>query len=277
MTGMEYINFKASDKKKYILKNNEEFVTYFKEMINNNIHSILLIDEMQKMMDQIVLFFEVKYPKFMFENIFGEVRNPKNERTIMANKMVELSKLLDINQLKYRLHYDMLQFLECNYRNYFYIEIKNGKLLENSSCYIGLESDGTLKYDMSQFDNFFHNIDNIKSIDQLYGLLESIDTSNINYDQVINIINEHKYKLTLRNKVLQLIPLEMIYSDPIYGYNRAKSFVRMFNKEYGLHLSLDEVEDILNRDYSQKITNEEISNIKESQKTMSKISKKVRN
>lgn len=34
----------------------------------------------------------------------------------------------------------------------------------------------------------------------------------------------------------------MIYNDPYFGFFRAKSFVRMFNKEYGTHLSLDEVE-----------------------------------
>ena len=45
----------------------------------------------------------------------------------------------------------------------------------------------------------------------------------------------------------------MIYSDnssPIYNYPRAKSFIIMFNKEYKLNMTCDEIDEIMNRDYT---------------------------
>ena len=79
---------------------------------------------------------------------------------------------------------------------------------------------------------------------------------------MIEIIKRHKAQTTIRNKVLQLVPLQIIYSDPIYGYYRAKSFVRMFNREYNLDLNLNEVEGILRKDYSEEKTQNEKTNVK---------------
>lgn len=58
--------------------------------------------------------------------------------------------------------------------------------------------------------------------------------------------------------VLQTIPLSLIYSPntlPEYGYVRAKSFVRMISKEYGIDIDLDEANEII------KTTNDKIKTL----------------
>lgn len=249
MTGIEYQIFENSDERKYILKENKEFLKIYDKIISDGVYIPLTLNQMQEMMNQIIVFFEFKYPKQMFED--STMRNYNYE--LMARrlgKVKDLAEKLDINQLKYRLHHDMVQFLKCSYGTHCRIEKDVSNLSELSFCMFRIQFNGTINpYDKDDLQHFVKMKD-ICDVEQLYGMLES-NVSNIDYSDLTEIIKRHKAKTTLRNQVLQLIPLQMIYRDPIYGYYRAKSYIRMFNKKYNLELNLDEAEEILQRDYSE--------------------------
>lgn len=252
LTGVEWKNFTDSDERKYILKENKDFLLLYKKMIKEGIDPILDIENIQKMMNKITTFFEFKYPEFMFENIVREYRDQNDEKTIVNNEIIKLSKSLDVCQLKYRLSYNTNKFLECNYKSLFTLNRTIERYNLPSKVWINVEPDGTIPEFMLQnlrLDNFIENIDNVVIADDLLEKLESVETI-VDYSELTDLVKRHKYNVIIRNKVLQLIPLQMIYNDPIYGYYRAKSFIRMFNKEYNLDLNLNEEIEILSKDYS---------------------------
>lgn len=109
-------------------------------------------------------------------------------------------------------------------------------------------------YDLEDLkeNKFLENIKCIKKASDLLGrFIES--TAEADYSELTNVVLTHKANIKLRNMVLKLIPLYMIYSKntlPEYGYIRAKSFIRMFNKEYDLNMDTEEIDEIMSRDYS---------------------------
>lgn len=68
MTGLEIENFYKLDKKEYVLERNKEFLKVYKKMLEDNC-CYLEIDELQNLIDEIVLFFEFKYPNKMFKDV----------------------------------------------------------------------------------------------------------------------------------------------------------------------------------------------------------------
>lgn len=81
--------------------------------------SIINLEEMQNLIDNIAYFFEIKYPNKMLEKIvYGANINLDDD----FKNALKISKLFDINQLKYRLHHDDIQFLECSYENLITLE-----------------------------------------------------------------------------------------------------------------------------------------------------------
>ena len=77
--------------------------------------------------------------------------------------------------------------------------------------------------------------------------------TNIDYSELQKRIQDHKNSVGLRNKVLELVMLNLLYSKnalPENGYIRAKRFMRMFNKEYNLDLNMEKLDEIMGVDYS---------------------------
>ena len=77
--------------------------------------------------------------------------------------------------------------------------------------------------------------------------------NNVDYSELREFVINHRNAIEVRNKILEIIPLSMIYSKksmPEYGYIRAKRFIRMINKELDFNLSTDKIDEIMNIDYS---------------------------
>ena len=118
MTIAETENFYNSDEILYVLKENKEFMDLYKAKTKDGFRPAIDIDQMQKLIYDIVRFFEFKYPiKLIDQIIFHTKRNDIGD----IKNYVRISKSLDMNQLRYRIgHYENL-FLDCPYGGYIYI------------------------------------------------------------------------------------------------------------------------------------------------------------
>lgn len=247
MTGLEMDIFYKMDKKEYRLKNNLEFMKWYLTLEEQGFTPIINLKEMQNLIEEIATFFEIKYPNRMLEKIIYGVNISLDAD---FKDTLQISKLLDINQLKYRLHHDKVQFLECSYGNLILLEKEKRNLWDIRQIFIRVFSDGTInKYDLEflQTNGFLEDMNGIDRIEHLFGRLESIPTE-IDYSELKKWIEYHKNCIDLRNRILSLVPLKLLYSEysnPDFGYFRAKSFIRMFNKEYGTDLNLEVLDQIM--------------------------------
>ena len=246
-------NFYKQDAHKYILKENKVILDFIQQRKREGINLILNIEQIEEMMNDIVQFFEFKYPDSFISDLIYKRENSEKETKICQ----QLAKSLDIKQLKYRLYHDYVQFLECSYGNHIFITKEKENLWDLTSVSIRINDIGEINpYDLKDLkeNKFLHNIDGIQKASDLLGrFIESPIT--VDYSELSKIIAKHKADIQLRNMILELIPLKLIYSKytlPEYGYIRAKSFVRMFNKEYNLNISMKEADKIMHQDYSTK-------------------------
>lgn len=251
MTGEQINNFYKQDQKKYILNENNVILEFMKQKKQENICFILDIEQMQQMMSDIVLFFEFKYPDNFLCNLLYKIKYEKKQNV----ECQKIAKTLNIEQLKYRLYHDYVQFLDCPYSSHIHISKEKRHLWECSFISIRIDDKGYIEpYDLEDLkeNKFLENIEGIKKASDLLGrFIES--TIEVDYSELTNVVFKHKANMELRNMVLELIPLYMIYSKntlPEYGYIRAKSFIRMFNKEYSLNMNTEEIDEIMNRNYS---------------------------
>lgn len=105
MSQLELENFYEKDKREYFLEDNQEFLHWYQGLERQGFVSSLSILQMQKLIDFISFYFEFKYPNTMLAE----------EDTIFANsevyrKMKMISWSLDMEQFKYRLPLDYVDF-----------------------------------------------------------------------------------------------------------------------------------------------------------------------
>jgi len=261
MTGLEYENFCKADDRRYILKENNEFMDWYLNMKKQGFSSIIDINQMQNLINNIVMFYEFKYPSEMFDSLRYSTDVEENQNTI------KIAGMLSFDQLKFRLYHDYIQFLDCNYWNYVSLKRPRKNLWDLTSMSIRIYPDGKIEpvdLDGLKENKFLDDISGINSIENLYGKFESIDT-NVDYSELTRCIRTHKFNVTLRNKILSLVPFALLYSSntlPQNGYIRAKSFIRTFNREYNLNMDLDELDEIMSRDYTGKQKVKSLNNYK---------------
>lgn len=249
MTGLEFDNFDALNKRKYILEENQEFLQWYSKMSKQGFSSIININQMQDLINKITMFYEFKYPNQMFDSLRYKI----NLEAVEIAK--DVSDMLGIEQLKFRLYHDYVQFLECNYGCFLVLKQPINKIWELEMTSVSIAADGSiLESDLQRLNehNFLNDISGISRVEDLFGRFESIDTD-VDYSELKRCVAVHKYNVSLKNKILSLIPLAMLYSEntlPDYGYIRAKSFIRTFNKEYNLKMNLEELDKIMSIDYS---------------------------
>lgn len=253
MTIAEAENFYNQDEQKYILNKNKKILNFINEKNKEGITIGLNIEQMQQIIDNIVLFFEFKYPN----SFLHDLRYHSNDKNECFKTCQTISNQLDISQLKYHLHHDEVNFLECSYGNRVEITKEKKNLWDLTSLYVSINTNGEIDiHDLNKLKEFKF-LDNIEGIYQASDLLGRFIESpiDVNYSNLTKAVNRHKAEIQLRNIILELIPLKLIYSNstlPEYGYIRAKNFARMFSKEYNLKIDLNEVDEIMKRDYSSK-------------------------
>lgn len=268
MTKEETERFYEQNKRKYCIKDNKPFLAWLNKIIEKGYDTFINVDELQRLIDYIAAWYEFKYPERQlvdYKDIheFSEIKN--------------LSKRFSMDQLLYRLSNRQVSLVRCRYRsNNVVRDIYNnkGKVIgqrtsifmsiprNNSKIYIGREVPAIRLYadDVNgdvEINETLKNYVNSDSIN-LEQLLELLKT---NYSDVLELaklekcIYNHKCDLELRKGILQLVALRLLYSNntiPEIGYKRSIKFIDEFNKELDLNLSKDEIDEIINKDYTVK-------------------------
>jgi len=250
MGGIEFENFYNRDKQKYILDKNYDFLEWYLKKKKQGFTPIINIKEMQNFIYKLVAFYEFKYPNKMLERMEGIGDNLNDSYDVT----IKISRMLGIEQFKYRLFFNENQFLDCNYSYFIVLRKPENDSYVEKQCHIRVSNSGEVeKVDLEALkeEKFLDDLDDISHVQELFDRFEGVKTD-VDYSELTKCILIHNYNVSLRNRVLKLVPLAMIYSDttnPNYGYIRAKSFIRTFNKEYKLNMDLQELDEIMSIDY----------------------------
>ena len=269
MTRDELKSFYDDDEKLYDLKENKKFLYMFNHLIEDGYELFIGIDEMQDLIDRLTSWYEIKYPEREFDFYDGKMMND-------FSKFKELSDVMDVKQLFFRLTDNQKKLIEGLYRSKFSKEFPiydAGKLVgvskkvyytivrkENDIYYdkhqefvIGADAESGLidiDYEISKYvsDDEVYISDLAKLFDQKY--FDRLDFSEIKRAENNKFLDNY-----LRGKLLEFVALRMIYSKrttPERGYERAKRFFAEFNKKFDLNLSMENIDKIMSRDYTEK-------------------------
>ncbi len=266
MTIREAERFYAQDKKKYEIKNNWEFLVWLDNSIENGYHRYRSLDELQGLIDNIVNWYEIKYPE-------RELRFFEGERFLEFNDIRRISNAMTLEQLLFRLPERQLDVILSRYRACGWSQWP----VYEDDKFIGYDSEIFLsikrkEYSWSKMDRYTVAINDLSGevynnyylsefvdeneeieIEELLDLFQEKFDDKFDYTELKECVYDHDCDLELRHRVLQLVALKLLYSEntiPERGYERAKRFINEFNKRLGLTLSTDEIDEIMSRDYT---------------------------
>lgn len=263
-----------NDIKKTIIRDNKEFLNWYYDLIKNGYYSVLSLDSIQSLIDRIARWYYIKYP----------------DRQLLAYKNLSLEyiesnfKYLTIDQLRYDLSDDILGFLDGKYM-YSDVEIRNIKLFCNSgdkvferNAYksygifsIWRKSDGDSlekiifsadengivdNSDLERLEPIIGKNINIVNLEFLFLKLEMMEGNDWNYESLKECLKFNKLKFKLRDKILNLVVMAIIYNDNTtveLGIIRANKFISEFNEYYGLGMNLVSFEEIVNNNVLLKV------------------------
>lgn len=276
MTIAEARRFYSQDEHLYDIAKNKSFLNWLKQTIDNGYNCYLEIDDLQELIDKIVIWYEMKYPEREFEFYEGI-------RHMDFQDIRKISNVMNIKQLMFRLSHKQLSLMQCGYRACGWAQhpiyengeevgskvdifmrinrkdvdeedIWNDKLpyfLVHADHKTGIVSDS---YDLEEFTD-----KKGMHLHELFALLSSRYSEELDYSELRECIYDNTCDLTLRYKVLQLVALKLLYSKntiPERGYERAIRFINEFNKKMNLELSIDEIDEIMSRDYKTEVKEE---------------------
>lgn len=268
MTKDELKNFYNNDLKKYDLKENTYFKVMFNRLLEEGYNLFIGLDEMQDLIDRLTFWYEIKYPEREFDFYDGKIVQD------FAFKK-ELSDLMDINQLFFRLTDNQIKFLKGNYRSKIekeYPIYEEGKKIGVSKkVYFKINRNSNDKYYLKHKD-FIISADAISGkVDSDYEILKYIDNDDITLNDLFQVFSENYADCLdfleleqalknnyvdnyLRDDILNFVALRLLYSKktvPERGYKRAIRFMDEFNKRLGLNLSYDEIDKLMNNSYKE--------------------------
>lgn len=268
MTKDELKNFYNNDLKKYDLKENTYFKVMFNRLLEEGYNLFIGLDEMQDLIDRLTFWYEIKYPEREFDFYDGKIVQD------FAFKK-ELSDLMDINQLFFRLTDNQVKFLKGNYRSKIekeYPIYEEGKKIGVSKkVYFKINRNSNDKY-YSKHKDFIISADAISGkVDSDYETLKYIDNDDITLNDLFQVFSENYADCLdfleleqalknnyvdnyLRDDILNFVALRLLYSKktvPERGYKRAIRFMDEFNKRLGLNLSYDEIDKLMNNSYKE--------------------------
>lgn len=272
MTIAEAKSFYKNDKQKYVINKNKDLLTWLKESIENGYASFIDIEELQELINNIVNWYEFKYPEREMEFYEGV-------RYFDFENMHSLSKIMNFKELMYRLPHNQLCLMEGNYRSYgfgnrdvynekgeiignksiLFMRIKRKNFKENYFGYCPQSSDFLLNADSDTGKvDVDYNLDDIVNnkditLDELLVLFKEKYDDKFDFENLEKCIYDHNCDIELRKRILQLVALKLLYSKntiPERGYERAKRFINEFNKRLNIDLSTKEIDYLINTNYS---------------------------
>lgn len=267
MTGEEVKNFYKEDERLYDLKENKKFLIMFNHLIDEGYSLFIGIDEMQDLIDRLFTWYEIKYPEREFDFYDGKLTSD-----FVTKK--ELSDLMNINQLFFRLSDNQIKLLEGNYRT---ISMKEYPIYEEGKK-IGVSKKVYFKINRNENDIYYNKhkdfiisadavsgkvdtdyetdkyITGNVTIDDIYRKFKEEYTDRLEFEVLEKAINNKYIDNYLRDSILEFVALKLIYSKkttPERGYIRAKRFIDEFNSRLGLNLTYEEINRVMNKDYSE--------------------------
>lgn len=278
MTIAEANRFYRQDKKEYIVERNGKILEWIKEKISMGYQCYITIEEIQDMIYNIVTWYEIKYPIRQLESSAGCV-------DIKFTDIKNITDILDFEQLRFRLPHKELLILDCEYRainnnkvpvggyydeegnlynikswsEYISLNIKclESNLNDNDSFTINANKDGViLNGDLKLFQNYLEDYKALANIKELYEKIVNDNVEGIDYSELKNCIFNREIDLELRDKILSLVALGLLYSTnatPEQGYYRAKKYIEEFNENLkDINLTTEKIDQIMSVDYSKK-------------------------
>jgi len=252
---MEKKQFYESDEKLYELSKNGSFLSWLNENVLNGYQCFINIDELQELINLIACWYEIKYPE-------REIEHYKGIRYDYFKDVKKLSNVMNIRELEYRLTKKQLCLLKSDYRasdtglKTVYINGKKDRMEPYISIRIKY-----LDFSLAPF-YYFKVIANPKTgiIEPSYDLKKLIGfEAEITLDELLKLLQEkyenkldlsvlkacvynHECDVKLRDKVLELVTLKLMYSKTSNfksGYVRAKRYLGEFKKNLGIDISLE--------------------------------------
>ncbi len=295
MTIAQARKFYEQDQREYNLKENKEFLSWFKDKIKNDYYPFIEIEELQELINNITYWYEIKYPEREFELDEG-IKN------LDFKSITPLSKSMNIYQLMYRLSDDQLCLINGEYRSncggirniynggskvvdqkaVLYIVIKQ---INNNYNANGINNNLIIcAYPNGEViinDDLKKYVDKERiNLDELLSLFEEKYSHNLDFSVLKADVDNHNCDLELRERILQLIALKLLYSQntiPDRGYKRAKKFIDEFNKELNLNLSSEKIDNIINTNIEiEKSVDKKLTSLKKSRNLVKSLLKKIR-
>ena len=294
MTIKEANNFYMQDEMKYEINTNKEFLLWYDSLLKDGYIPYLKTLDIEEMINKLVTWYEIKYP----------------EKELMINEGIlysdfknldKLSDKMTYEELLYRLSNKESSILNCTYRSrsggfHYNIELKRYiptnlvyiKRIDNSDKEIELYYNKKYPIFIEALTGKILNISSLKfeeyynmNIHDLYNDLKKDNEYDLS--EVKKIIKINNYDKLLRNKILELSALKLLYSKnttPELGYKRARLFIKEFNHELNLNLERSEIDLIMMTDYKEdkqdiKLNKNNLKNMVKEQKQMIKRMNKV--
>ena len=182
-------NFYKQDNKKYIIKENKEFLSWLDKRINNGYHAVIEEKDIQELINYITNWYEIKYPERELEYYAG-IKNDNFQN------IKKISNVMNIEQLFYRLSHNQLCLMRCDYRSsgaYLQPIYKDGKLVEHKTNLLmkinikdNSKSNECNIY--SRLPYFYINVDSKTGLAKLdYDLEEYSENTDIVLDELLSI------------------------------------------------------------------------------------------
>lgn len=109
MTITQEERFYEHDSKKYEIEQNKDLLNWLKDSIKCGYHCFIKMEELQELIDNIVNWYEIKYPERELEYFEGT-------KYMDFQDIKRISDVMDIRQLFFRLPHNQLSLMECGYR-----------------------------------------------------------------------------------------------------------------------------------------------------------------
>lgn len=271
MTIAQAERFYEQDTKDYEIEKNKDFLTWLKTSIKDGYHCFIKTEELQELIDSIVNWYEIKYPERELEYFEGT-------RHMNFQDIRRISDVMDIRQLLFRLPHNQLCLMECGYRAKGWGQhpiYENGKKIgweaqifmcisrknkEESDSWLGktpyfllyadhMTGEVSNNYELEEYLDSEENL----NLDELLSIFKEKYTDELDFTELKESVYDHNCDMELRHRILQLVALKLLYSRntiPERGYERSKRFINEFNKKLGLALSIEQIDEIIHRDYT---------------------------
>lgn len=256
MTIYEAEKFYQEDRKAYQIETNHEFLSWMAS-ISDEYDNLIKINELQELIYLIASWYEIKYP----ERVFNNYEEDKDD----IKKSKVLTRIMDFKQLLFRLSHDQSYLLKGGYRSRGWVRVTNKdgedtmemcicmKPKQNNwkrTCSIKVITVDHITGEIFNPDEFDYK-DNL-TIEKVLDIFEN-ETDEYDLSDLRSCVQNHKYDLELRERIIKLSALKLLYSKrtiPENGYIRARKLINEFNKELGINISTEEIDLLINKDYS---------------------------